>query len=65
VESAKKAGLRVVVVGLREWADPALAELADDYATAASQWAIPPTEAVGLVEQAIGDAADRTDQSPG
>lgn len=29
VESAKKAGLRVVVVGLREWADPALAEVAD------------------------------------
>lgn len=42
-----------------------LAELAADYAAAASQWAIPPAEAVGLVEQAIGDAADRTDQSPG
>lgn len=42
-----------------------LAALAADYAAAASRWAIPPAEAVGLVEQAMGDAADRTDQSPG
>jgi DNA-binding transcriptional regulator YhcF (GntR family) len=42
-----------------------LAKLAADYAAAASQWAIPPTESVGLVEQALADTADRTDHSPG
>jgi DNA-binding transcriptional regulator YhcF (GntR family) len=42
-----------------------LATLAAEYAAAALRWAIPPSEAVGLIAQVIGDAADQDDHSLG